>query len=442
MRDKILIIGGGVAGLSAAVRAIEHGLQPVIIEKNRYLGGRVRSFVTGDLQMIIDNGQHVLSSAYEKTRWLLKKIGSLDKVYFQKNFETHFVRTPSEQLHFRAAFLPPPFHFFFPLLRHQTFTQIQFKDFWNFWQESRLLSPDTLKELTISQWLARCGQGEKILELLWKPLSLSILNTPPESGSAFLLQQAIQRSFFGPRKNSGLGIPKAWLSEIFADPAEKFIRQAGGEIHLLEAIQTIKPLPDDSMQLITSKNSFAAKHIIAAIPPFSLQEILEDSPLPEMTDLKTKLKQFDYHPIMTINIFCRQPLSYNFPISVVSSPLQWIFAHPHSGEDHGYALVVSAADEWSDRSREEVMEMVETEIQRLLGANLRKENQLRCYKIVKEKRATIAQTPHSLTLRPEPRTPLKNFILAGDWTDTGLPATIEGAVQSGIAAIDTILSNG
>jgi len=441
MKDKILIIGGGVAGLSAAVQAIEQGLQPVIIEKNRYLGGRVRSFVTGDLQRTIDNGQHVLSSAYEKTRWLLKKIGSLDKVYFQKNFETQFVRAPAELLHFRAAFLPPPFHFFYPLWRNQAFTQIQFKDFWNFWQQSRLLSPALLKELTISQWLDRCGQGEKIRELLWKPLSLSILNTPPESGSAYLLQQAVQRSFFGSRKASGLGIPRAWLSEIFADPAEKYIRQAGGEIHLLEAVQTIKPLPNDSIQLITPKNSFVAEHVIAAIPPFSLYEILENSPLPELNDLKVKLEQFNYHPIMTINIFCRQPLRFTFPISGVSSPVQWIFAHPHSGEDHGYALVVSAADEWLDRSREEVMEMIETEIRRLLGVDLQKENQLLCYKIIKEKRATIAQTPLSLTLRPETSTALKNFILAGDWTNTGLPATIEGAIQSGITAVDVILSN-
>ena len=441
MKDKILIIGGGVAGLSAAVNAIDQGLRPVIIEKNRYLGGRVRSFVAGDLQRNIDNGQHVLSSAYEKTRWLLQKIGSLDKVYFQKNFETHFVRTPSEHLYFRAAFLPPPFHFFFPLLRHQAFTQIQFKDFWNFWQQSRLLSPAGLKELTISQWLDKCGQGEKIRELLWKPLSLSILNTPPESGSALLLQQALQYSFIGSRKNSGLGIPRTWLSEIFADPAENYIRQAGGEIHLLDTVQTIKPLQNDSLQLITQKNSFEADQVIAAIPPFSLCEILENSPLPELNDLTAKLKKFDYHPIMTINIFCRQPLEFTFPISCVSSPVQWIFAHPQSGDDHSYALVVSAADQWMERSREEVMEMVEAELLRLLGVDLQKENQILCYKIIKEKRATIAQTPHSLTLRPETRTALKNFILAGDWTSTGLPATIEGAIRSGITAIDAILSN-
>ena len=441
MKDKILIIGGGVAGLSAAVEAIDQGILPIIIEKNRYLGGRVRSFVTSDLQRTIDNGQHVLSAAYEKTSWLLKKIGTLDKVFFQDNFETHFVRAPQQQLHFRAYLLPPPFHFFFPLLRHHSFTQIQLKDFWNFWWKSWLLAHDFLKELTVSQWLDTCGQGEKIRDLLWRPLSLSILNTPPESGSAFLLQQAIHRSFTGSRQKSGLGIPQAWLSEIFADPAENFLRQAGGEIHLLDAVQKIQSSRNGSIQVITRKNSFEVSHVIAAIPPFALSEILADSPLPELSDLKEKINQFNYNPIMTINIFCRNPLKFPFPISFISSPLQWIFAHPHSGEDHGYALVISAADRWVDCSREEVMEMVESEILRLLGVDLKKENPILSYKIIKEKRATIAQTPQSLTLRPKAQTALKNFILAGDWIDTGLPATIEGAVLSGITAVHSILSS-
>jgi squalene-associated FAD-dependent desaturase len=441
MKDKILIIGGGIAGISAAVQAIENAMFPVVVEKNRYLGGRVRSFEAVDLQKTMDNGQHVLSAAYEETSRLLKKIGSKEKIFFQKNFQALFVRSARQHLPFTATCLPAPFHFFLPLLKHHSFTQINLRDFWNFWQQSFFLSPASLRELTISQWLDKCRQGEKIRELLWRPLSLSILNTPCESGSAFLLRQAIQRSFVGSRRKAGLGIPQVWLSEIFANPAEKYIRQAGGEIHLLNTVQQIRPMQSGALQVITQKNEFEVQQVIATVPPLSLLDILVNSQLAELSELREILPQFQYHPIMTVNIFCRKSLDFTFPILLISSPLHWIFAHPHSSEGYGYAFVMSAADNWIDCSREKVMKMVENEALRLLGVDLKKDNLLLAYKIIKEKRATIAQTPQALALRPAARTALKNFYLAGDWTDTGLPTTIEGAVLSGKNAIQSILNN-
>jgi squalene-associated FAD-dependent desaturase len=441
LKEKILIIGGGIAGISAAVQAIENGLLPVVIEKNSCLGGRVRSFAAADLQKTIDNGQHVLSAAYEETSRLLKKIGSQNKVFFQKNFHALFVRSVRQHLPFTAAPLPAPFHFFLPLLRYHSFTQINLRDFWNFWRRSFFLSSVSLRELTISQWLDKCRQGEKIRELLWRPLSLSILNTPIESGSAFLLQQTIQRSFIGSPRKAGLGIPQSWLSEIFANPAEKYIRQSGGQIHLLNTVQQIRPLPSGALQVITEKNRFEAQQVVITVPPPALLDILGNSELPEFSDLREILPQFQYHPIMTVNIFCQKSLNFIFPILLISSPFQWIFAHPHSSGGYGYAFVISAADDWIDCSREEVIKIVENEVLRLLGVNLKKDNLILAYKIIKEKRATIAQTPGVLALRPAVRTALKNIYLAGDWTDTGLPATIEGAVISGKTAIQSILNN-
>ncbi len=376
MGRKVIIVGGGVAGISAAVHCISRGFTPVIIEKNRHLGGRVRSFFSTDLNMILDNGQHVLSSAYHETRNILKILGTEDRVLFQKKFAVTFVRNQEESLSFRALSLPSPFHFFVPLLLNRHFSGMRLSDIYHFMRGSLFLSRSRLNQMTVEQWLDYTRQNATLRELLWNPLSLSILNTPVENASAALLWDAISRSFLGSRKTAGLGIPGAWLSDIFAGPAERYIRDNGGEIIYLNSVQSVDGDGERMNNLRTQKKQILSPWVISTLPPFSLHRILEKYPHSSLSSLKNSLARFTYHPIMTVNIVLREPMTIKLPASVVGSPIQWIFEHPGNAivrGHYGYALVVSAADAWLAKSREAVMKMVSAELQRLLGIDLQAE---------------------------------------------------------------------
>lgn len=441
MKDEILIIGGGIAGISAAIHALESGFKPTILEKNKYLGGRVRSFWAKDIQQELDNGQHLLSTAYKETIYLLKKINSFDKMAFQQKFETIFLNSYHERFKFHAISLPTPFHFFIPLIRGK---KIRMREILKFIWKNLWINENSLKEMTISEWLDFSGQKSIIQDLLWKPMSLSILNTKMEEGSAFLLKQAISQSFFHSSEKAALGFPKDWLSNIFAKPAESFIRDAGGEIELLHTIKKIGAKGKKIISILTQKKEYHPHWVISTVPPFALLEILSQNSLPLLYDIKEKISHFKYNPIITINIYLNKPIQDEFPISFSSSPLHWIFVHPVSQtapDNHGYALVISAANEWIEKSREEIIDMAISELKRHFGINLMKNSKLVKFKIIKEKRATILQTPESLNLRPNPRTPFENFYLAGDWTNTGLPATIESAILSGKRALEAIIQD-
>ncbi len=438
MKEKIFIIGGGLAGLSAAIYAIRSGLSPVIVEKNRHLGGRVRSFHAPDLGRTIDNGQHLLSAAYTETRRMLAIIETSDKIEFQKRFEASFIRDRYSRMHFKAFRLPSPWHFFGPLLMHRRFTGIPLTDFINFRHQQQQLKPDDLKELTVAEWLERCAQGKSIRELLWYPLCLSILNTHPDRASAALLSQTIQHSFLGPASQAGLGIPLAWLSDIFADPAEAYIRKNGGEIQLLTGARRIEIQDDRVKRIHTSKGTFDASAIVVAVPPHSLFPLLDHIPSPRIRQIQDWSQKLSYHPIMTINFYLSEPFPFKLPASLIASPLQWIFAHPKPDPGlYGYTAVISAADEWSGKNREEIIRMLRDELERITGTT----PNIMDYKIITEKRATVSQDNLFVEGRPDNHSGISGLYLAGDWTDTGLPATIEGAVLSGKLAVEAAVAN-
>ena len=204
-------------------------------------------------------------------------------------------------------------------------------------------------------------------------------------------------------------------------------------------MQEIQEISYHKWRVFTTKRTFEVPWVISAVPPHALSTIISNSGLPELSLLQKNLGSFDYHPIITINIFCQKPLIFDFPLLLISSPIHWIFPHPRSATS--YAVVISAAEQWVDSGHQEIIEMVVKEFKYYLGIDLQKDNQLLAYKIVKEKRATIAQTPPSLAWRPATRTALRHFYLAGDWTATGLPATIEGAVLSGKKAVEVIVQD-
>ena len=442
MNKDIIIIGGGLAGLSAAVQAIKHGYRPIILEKNKHLGGRVRSFYSPDIDCEIDNGQHVLSAAYEETIGFLKTIGSADKISYQKNFQVCFSKKDGTNFLFRTWPLPAPFHFFLPLIFRKKFTGLHYSELLKFIWKNTHLSSKQLKRMTIKEWLEHSGQSREIQKLLWQPLSYAILNTPVETGAAFLLKQAISRSFFHSRYKARLILPKGWLGDIFVTPALNLIQRNKGEVHLLTSAEKIVTGEGHFCEIATSRGNFNAPWIISALPPFALKSILDNSDDTLIQNSTVRLDHFEYNPIMTINIFLDRLIKTPFPVAFIDSPLQWLFPHPVPGSarhEFGYALVISTANEWADKSREEIINMVSDELTNHLGIGFESSHRLLKYKIIKEKRATIAQTPFYIRNRPGNTTAIPNLFLAGDWTDTGLPATIEGAMVSGRLAIESII---
>jgi len=437
----VVIIGAGIAGISAALHALDHNFKPILIDRKRHLGGRVRSFLARDIGHPLDNGQHILASAYTETKQLLKKIGSIDRVLFQERFEARFIIGPGKEFHFRSYRLPSPLHFLLPLLMNKKAADIRWGDIWQIYRKLGLFTQNEFKKMTVEEWIKISRQSQAISELLWKPLALSILNTPIHSASAFLLYQAISRSFLGPYKMSGMGIPLDWLSEIFAHPAEKYLKDHNTDINLLTLVNKIIKQADETFQIVTPKETFASKWIISCLPAYALHTLLESSNLTELNTFKPHLARFEYSPIMTVNIFLNKSLPGDFPVSLVASPIQWIFQHPvrdPSQHQYGYALVSSASNAYSESSKEEVLKMVQVELGKMFRLDFNNTYRILASKIIKEKRATISQTPEIFDFRPGPVTPDPHFFLAGDWTNTGLPATIESAALSGRLAAEAI----
>lgn len=436
---EVIIAGGGVAGISAALAALEKGWKPLLLERTTQLGGRVSSLYAKDAQQRIDTGQHVLSAAYTETCQLLEKIGSRDKIEFQKRLLVDF------RLHFRRHFrfhawpLPAPLHFLLPLLLNSPLPRTERKFLFRQAWRSRQFSPAQLKKMTVREWLDAAGKAPFLEKLLWEPLTLATLNTPMEQASAFLLQQVLQKAFSGTSRRSGLGIPKALLGDIFAAPAETYIRTNGGEILTNRAVKKVVIENGQAVAVETRKGeTFPTPLLILALPPHALARLITDSPGLKPA-FRQDFSQFRYSPIVTAYLWLKNPLPGEFPMALVDSPAQWIFRLPDisgRGESFGYAVVISGAFELAEQGSGEILELLNREFRHFFAKDIYRDLHLFARKVVKEKFATILQTPQAQKLRPACRTGIPNLYLAGDWIDTGLPATIESAVISGRMAVE------
>lgn len=440
MSSKLVIIGGGLAGISAAVAALERGRQPLLLERTAGLGGRARSLFARDADSMIDNGQHVLAASYQETRRLLRCLGQEDAIRFQQPLAIHFRFNRRRDFPFRAWRLPAPLHFLLPLLLGAPLSRSDRRFLFRWGLRYRKTAPERLKSLTVSQWLNEAGQSPLLEQLLWEPLTLATLNTPLRQASAFLLYQVLQKAFLGNAAESGLGLAKRMLGEIFARPAERFIRQQGGEIRTFCTAKRLLREGDRISAVLTQKNErIEVREIISALPPNALARLLSDSEIGDA--VPTDITAFRYSPIITVNLWCRRAIPGGFPAGLVDSPLQWIFELPGPAQKpglHGYSFVISAAENLVDMDAQSLLDLCDRECRHFFARGLRDYFQPVHSKIVKEKQATFLQTPQSLSLRPPPRTALANLTLAGDWIDTGLPATIESAVLSGRMAVEAL----
>jgi hydroxysqualene dehydroxylase len=437
LTKRVIIIGGGFAGLTAGVELGERGHEVTLLERRNHLGGRAYSFtdpITGDS---VDNGQHLFMGCYANTLDFLKKIGCLDKLRFQEHTQIDFLDAINGLDSFACPALPAPLHVLAGLFRLKG---LSLGDKIRALQLGSTLrgKAKTNGALTVADWLKKLKQSDNINERFWHPVVVATLNESPDVASARMLIKVLQEAFGSGRRDSAIGISSVGLSELYTNGAKEFIESHGGKIRTSARVKNLV-VGEGKATAIELQNGerLEADYVISATPPNVLREML---------DGEFRKKEFAYlekltsSAIVSINLWFDRPVTERKFIGLIGTEVQWLFnkdaiSESRKNSNH-LALIISAANQYVGLTKHQLVDLALRDLHRLLPQSL--EAKLLHSTIVKERDATISHTVESDTLRPNAQTSIANFILAGDWTNTGLPATIESAVLSGKIAADLI----
>ena len=441
----VLIIGGGFAGLAAAADLAEAGRRVLLLERRSFLGGRAYSFTDKTTGDTVDNGQHLMMGCYHRTLRFLEKIGSLDKLKFQPDPQVDFLQEGADGSVTRASFkcppLPAPLHLLGGLARLKTIGWGDRLRALGVGLAVRTLNgnQDRLAEITVREWLDSLGQSERIQRRFWGPMSLATLNEAPEIASADMFARVIELGFMRTKRDSAMVISRVGLSDLYTQQARSFIEERGGELRLNADVARIEFEGGCAAGVtLRSGERIEAGAVISAVPYFALKRMLTA----EFASVHFPyLDRFKSAPIVSINLWYDEPFTDLEFAGLLDSPIEWVFnknainksgvqgAEPERAGRQHLALVISGAHEAATRPKEELIALADAQIKRFFPAacGLRPFHTF----VVREYDATISHTVGIAKLRPSSRTRFDNFFLAGDWTATGLPATIEGAVQSG-----------
>lgn len=430
---KIVILGGGYAGLSAATELTLCGHAVTVLESRNMLGGRAHSFTEPRTEEETDNAQHVLMGCYHESRKLIDTLGVSDRLLLPASLDVPYVsnRGPSE---LKAPAIPAPWHLLVALIG---FKELSWADRWSAARLSfRLqLGQKPFATETVAAWLQRWDQTPNSIRAIWEPLCLAALNEPIATATATLFATVVSRALLGSADDSKILISKVGLSQLFAPQVEQLLNLCGAKI---ERNKVVSKLHFDGPRLARVETqdgaSYEADHFVSALPWNALRGLL-----PADSALAAQCREIKDAPIVSVQLWLDRLIMDRPFIGFLDSPLHWIFSSSHihgpqpdAKNGYRYALIISGATDLIDMPSDQIEALALRELHRLLP--LSQGTRVLHRLIYKSRAATFATTPEIEPLRPNTATVWPNFWLAGDWTNTGIPATIEGAIASGRTA--------
>ena len=441
-QGPIVVAGAGLAGLAAAVRLSSQTPRRdiVVLEATANGGGRSRSFDHGRSGYELDNGQHLMMGCYFETLAFLRTLGRDHCVEFQRNMAVDMVQPGGKRVSMRCPALPAPLHLGAGLLGMRGLGLLH--------KASALRAGLLLKgevdrpddNETCDAWLRRLGQTQAVRNAFWEPLIWATLNDDPLVSSAAMLMAVLERAFLGTRDASSFGIPKVPLSKLYVDPAVKYLADRGVTVRFASPMRALECDADGvSGVVLRNGERIETNTVISALPPKPLLNALPDAALrdPVFADIG----KLAVSPIVNLWLVLDKPLWTDVPfLGLISSPLHWLFdrSRIEGLDEPGRVLVnctVSGARGMVDDRPAVLVDLFKAEMERFFPG--KRFNVLES-KVIKEKKATITHAAGTYQYRPETVSPVKGLYLAGDWVRTGLPATIESAVQSGHDAVKAL----
>ena len=423
---KVAIVGGGLAGLSAASKLAEAGIDVTLFESAPQLGGRARAVIWKGKRL--DNGQHILLGAYQQTLGLMASIGVN---------ENHVLLRLPLALNMHSAFtlktknLPAPLHLLFGLLSakglswHERFAAIRFF-IWLKATRFKLTKDEPLLSL-----LSRKHQPERLIKWLWEPLCLAALNTPIAIASAQTYLNVLRDSFNQSKTDSDLLLPKVDLSALLSEPIAEHIKKYGGKIALNKSVSNVEQTMNGFKLNIADRELIEFSHVVIACSSQHLEAIT-----PKL-DVASDIVAFEYQPIYTVYIQYPGPIRLPDVMTGLTRGIaQWAFDRGQlCGQDGLIAVIISAEGAHQKLSQQALSEIIIEELKVAFPYLPSPE----WHKVIAEKRATFACTAG--LKRPTQLTKIKNLYLAGDYTEGNYPATIEGAIRSGLSAAQLVLQS-
>ncbi|MEV5827728.1 hydroxysqualene dehydroxylase HpnE [Spirillospora sp. NPDC052242] len=424
---SVVIVGGGLAGISAAIALREAGVPVTLLEARPWLGGATHSFERGELS--VDNGQHVFLRCCTAYQGLLQRLGADHLVDVQDRFDVTVLRPGAAAARLTRSRLPGPLHLLPALAGYAHLTPGERLRAMRAAAALRRLDPEDerLDRIAAGPWLASRGQGRWAREALWGLFITAALNAEVDDAALGLSTLVCRRALFGRADAADIGVPVVPLEELHGGPALRRIAEMGGTVRLKAKVEAVTADP----KVVVDGVPIAADAVIVAVPHDAAAKVLPAEALPE----PLRWRELDSSPIVNVHVVYDRPVMGEPFAAAVGSPVQWIFDRTGvSGLRDGQYLAISlsAADRWIDRPTAELRDRFVPELARLLPAA--RDARVRELFVTRERRATFRQRPGSGAVRPAAATRAPGLFLAGAWTDTGWPDTMEGAVRSGLTA--------
>lgn len=426
--NKILVIGGGFAGLASSVFLSTKNFKATLLESSPKLGGRAYSILNTNQENYYDNGQHIMMGCYKETLEFLSIINSQHLLDMPSSLSINFVKRGGEVAQLKASQNCYPFNHVKAILNFKglrTKSRIKIIDF--FLDLLCCYSCD-LKNKTVLMWLKEKKQTEESIKNFWEILVIGALNTTIEKASALIFAEILKRIFFDGNQSATIVISKVGLTELYVEPSVKFLTENGNELKLSERVTKFETDGNKILRVVTDKNNYEDfDYIISTIPPYALNRILENSKIQSI-----QIPKLEYSPILNVHLwFEKNPFQDGF-YGLFDSQIHWVF----NRGDH-ISITISSAESLVNCSDEEILDLIYSDLE--IFFPIFKSSLVKDFKVIKEKRATFIPDINSVYNREEIKSSFDNLLLAGDWTDPFLPATIESAVLSARKTVNKIL---